>query len=193
MDILFLILQLYFAAVLGVSGIAKIDNPYRFAFTLRRHNILPAKIIPIVSWIVPWLEIVVAALLLAGVAAIPTAIVVMSLFVSFLITEVVLALSKPATECGCYGAAFPQRVDSVSVMVLVIQVFLAAFYLWGMTWIEPVSIEWRALWSTLLGGIGLWLLVTVVRRRIRLSKTSETSTCPCRSRGHVAPRSSAAH
>ncbi len=36
-----LLLELYFAAMLGVCGLAKIENPTYFASTLRRHGILP--------------------------------------------------------------------------------------------------------------------------------------------------------
>lgn len=46
-----LALDCYFAAVLGVSGLAKIDNPALFAVTLRRQRLLPRWSITSVSYI----------------------------------------------------------------------------------------------------------------------------------------------
>ena len=90
MSILLLGLELYFAAMLGVSGLAKVGQPAMFADTLRRHKILPSWSIKAVSTIVPWLEIAVAVLLITGLVPILTGLLVLFLFTSFLIMESIL-------------------------------------------------------------------------------------------------------
>ena len=110
MSLLLLFLSLYFAAMLGVSGLAKAEHPKQFAVTLRRHNIFPYWSITSISRIVPWLEILVAILLITNLLTILTSALVFLFFLSFLVIEIILVVEKRATECGCYGVAYPQKL-----------------------------------------------------------------------------------
>ncbi len=60
------VLLLYFAAVLDVSGLAKIEDPQQFAAIMRRHRLLPAWSIGMVARVFPWAEVLLASMLLTG-------------------------------------------------------------------------------------------------------------------------------
>lgn len=170
MNVLLLGLELYFAAMLGVAGLAKIKHPEQFAATLRRHRILPAWSIVGVSRAVPWLEVAAAASLIAGTAPVATAALVLMFFVSFLVIETILVVAKRATECGCYGVAYPQKVDEASVATSLVLVSAAAFHLWAVAWVEPISTEWRLPVIVLFGGAGCWLLWRIMTTRRLLNR-----------------------
>lgn len=165
MSIFILGLELYFAAILGVSGIAKLVQPGYFTATLHRHRILPTWSIIGVSRTVPWLEIAVAVSLIVGMIPVATAIMVLILFASFLTIEVILIMTKRATECGCYGVAYPQKVDGASVATSAILVSAAVLHFWLSTWVEPVGIFWRLTAIIFVGGTGCWLSWKIVMRR----------------------------
>ncbi|MFN8453209.1 MAG: MauE/DoxX family redox-associated membrane protein [Anaerolineae bacterium] len=172
MSLLFLFLSLYFAAMLGVSGLAKAEHPEQFAATLRRHRILPHWSMIGISKIVPWLEIVVAILLILNLLPVITSALVFLLFVSFLVIETILVVKKRATECGCYGVVYPQKVDGASIVISIILVSVAALHLWFSTWVEPVNIFWRLPGIILLGGVGCWLSWKIIIRRHARNKRS---------------------
>lgn len=136
-------LQCYFALMLGISGLAKAEQPRRFAMTLYRHGILPRRSVRVVSRLFPWAEIGLACLLVSGVASLAAVAATLLLFVVFGSIETFLVTTKRATECGCYGVAFPQRVDRVSVATSAVLVLLAASALWLTAQAAPVSWHWR--------------------------------------------------
>ena len=158
-------IELYFAIMLGVSGIAKIAEPYDFAATLRRHRILPAWSVTPFSRVFPWLEVAIAGAVLTGAAAVATAALVLALFSAFLIVEVILVVTRRATDCGCYGVAYRQKVDGASILVSTILILLASVHLWLTTWVAPISQPWRILALIVLGGAGCWLLWRVKQKQ----------------------------
>lgn len=166
-----LLIELYLAAMLGVSGLAKLDRPDAFAATLRRHRILPGWSIPAVSRLVPWLEVVVALLLLTGVCEGAVTAVASLLFLSFLLMEAILVATKRATECGCFGLAYPQKVDKASLVVSLILLGLAAFACWAALTQPPVNPIGRSLLLLLGGGAGFWLAWRLWRKRSALGKS----------------------
>lgn len=175
MSLALLGIELYLAAMLGVSGLAKVEQPGHFAATLRRHRILPAWSIPAVSRVLPWLELAVACSLVAGVVLRPAAVLVLVLFASFLVVEVVLVVTKRATDCGCYGVAYPQKVDRASIMVSAVFVTLAAFHLWAVTGVAPVSADWRLPGIAIFGAAVCWALWRMASRR-RLGRCMSCGT-----------------
>jgi hypothetical protein len=158
MNVLLLGIELYLAAMLGVSGLAKIEHPGHFAATLRRHRILPNWTIEGVSRIVPWLEVVIAVLLVVGLAPVPTALFTVLLFTSFLTIEVMLVVTNRATECGCYGLAYSQKVDYASIVASIFLVSVAILHLWGIIQFEPVAMFLRFLAILLFGSASSWLV-----------------------------------
>ena len=166
-----LLIELYLAAMLGVSGLAKLDRPDAFAATLRRHRILPGWSIPAVSRFVPWLEVALALLLLMGVWEGAVTAVASLLFLSFLLIETILVATKRATECGCFGVAYPQKVDQASLVVSLILLGLAAFVCWAAITQPPIHPIGRGLLLFVGGGAGYWLVWRLWRKRSAIGKT----------------------
>jgi len=158
-------LECYFAAVLAVSGLAKADQPERFAMTLHRHGILPRRSIPAISRVFPRAEVALAGWLVTGVATPAAILVILLLFAVFGIIETILVVTRRATECGCYGVAFPQKVDRASIATSMIVVLLAGADLWLTRQTTPLIWYWQpgriALFVT---GVG-WLAWRLSARR----------------------------
>lgn len=167
MTFILLALELYFAVMLGVSGLAKMEHPDRFADTLRLHRILPEWSIKGVSLLFPWFETLLAAVLIAGVAARVTASIVLGVFLLFLLIESILVVTKRATECGCYGVAFRQKVDGASIAVSTILVILAIIHLGMILAGVTVPWSWRLPILLFLMGASLWLFWRIrIRRKL---------------------------
>lgn len=158
-------LELYFAAMLGVSGLSKIAYPEYFAVTLRRHHILPERMISPLSTIIPWSQIATSVLLVIGIIPTITALLTLGLFASFLIVEMILVITKRTGECGCYGLAFSATVDGASLTASGLLTAMAAFHLWATAQVKPVGVEWRIIGLALLGSMGCWLLWKALKLR----------------------------
>ena len=160
-----LLFTLYFAAVFGISGFAKLQQPGQFAMTLRRQQILPSWSIIPVSWSLPGVEILVAILLVTGIDQRITAYVVLSLFIAFLAFEATLLLTKRFAECGCYGIAYQQKAGVTSVLTSIILVCFAALHLWVVERGVSDLSQWRLFFTILFGAMGGWIGWRVIRRR----------------------------
>lgn len=166
MGYLALTIEIYLAGMLGISGIAKLQDVDEFANTLRIHRILPTQSVKIVSRIFPWIEIILACFLVFGIFPLFTSALVCVLFATFLGIEVVLVVTRRATDCGCYGVAYRQKVDSASIVVSTLILSLTIFHLWLVTWIESIDLAWRVpviiLFCTLVGWL-LWRTLVVAK------------------------------
>ena len=127
MNILRFVLDIYFAMVLGTSGLAKIDSPAHFATVLRRQQLLPAWSVPLISKTFPWFEIIIAFLLLLAENIFKTLVVfiVFALFLLFSIIKLILLVRGQSTDCGCYGKALSQKIEESGIVVAVVQVIFA--------------------------------------------------------------------
>jgi len=90
----------------------------------------------------------------------------------------VSALRKRAGECGCYGVAFPQKVDTASLVVSIGQAAVAGWYLWAAAaQMQPISVGWRAPGIVVMGASAGWLLWRIIGRRwreVRLRRMEES-------------------
>lgn len=160
-------LALYFAAVLGVAGLAKLERPALFALLLRRQGLLPAWCIGAVSRILPWCELALAAALVAGVAPMPVAAVTLALFVTFLAAQALLALLQRGAPCGCYSAAAIENTVPASVATAMLLVGLAAAYLWSVGHVPAIDWHWRTVGVVLFTGCTGWIGGRIRQRRTR--------------------------
>jgi len=161
--------DLYFAAILIISGLAKIEQPDRFATTLERHGLLPRWSITSVSRLLPWVEIVIAGVLIAGIFPLVTALLVFALFTSFLVVEGAILATKRANECGCFGVAYRQDIDGTSVATAAILVCASVLHLWIAAQGSSVSWEWRLGAVALISVAGAWIAGQMVQRRQQAS------------------------
>ena len=143
MSFLAFALELYFAATLGVSGLAKVDNPQYFAQTITQQQLAPSWSIPLITRILPWIECVLAALLLTNIEPIITSILLASLFLFFLIVKIVLLATGRTKDCGCFGSTKPQNIDGINITVSFLLTFLAFTHLWLIIQFPSVNWQWR--------------------------------------------------
>lgn len=166
MSVFLFVIELYFAAMLGVAGLAKFDDPAHFARALRRHSWVPAWGIATATYVVPPVEVTAAALLLTGKAPIPTATLVLLLFTGFLAAQIALAVSRRVGDCGCFGAAYRHDINAGSIAAAVVLVGLAGFHLWGTTQAAPLTGPVRLASLGAFGSVGCWLAAAITRRRL---------------------------
>lgn len=171
MGVIVFALDFYFAAMLSISGLSKVNDSEYFATTLRQQHIVPVWSVGIATKILPWIEILVAILLVTGAIAMITAVIVLVLFIFFLGLKVFLLRTGWAEDCGCYGNAKSQKIDVVSITVSFILTLLAIMYLWLATHTAPVSWIWRLIGGIILTGVDCFLLWKIVQKHRLLSAT----------------------
>lgn len=169
-------LEFYFAAVLATSGLAKIDSPWQFAASLRRHRILPRRSIPYFAKGFPWLELLIGVFLIASVAPLFTAIATQVLFLAFLGIKSILFSTNRSAQCGCSGELSNHHVDAADIAVTVVQVFLAAVQLMLVIEVGPVSMGLRVPAVVLMLGLVGSLAYRVLRRHQQRQDSSAMAT-----------------
>ena len=161
------VLALYFAAMLGVAGLAKIERPDLFALLLHQQHILPAWCVRAVSRVLPWYEMILAATLVAGIAPLLVALLTLLLFVAFLMAQTFLLLLHRGTPCGCYGAMTTERAAPASVASAVLLAGLATAYVWLVGNIPAIDWHGRIAAWVLCASVAGWIGWRVRERRTR--------------------------
>jgi len=102
-DVVGTVARLGLAAVFLVSGVLKAIDPDATYVAVRAYDVLPKAGVALVAGILPWLEIVLGLLLLAGLATRVVAVASAGLLVVF-IAGVVQAWARGLSiDCGCFG------------------------------------------------------------------------------------------
>jgi len=102
-DIVGTVARLGLAAVFLVSGVLKAIDADATYVAVRAYDVLPKAGVTLVAGILPWLEIVLGLLLLAGLATRVVAVASASLLVVF-IAGVTQAWARGLSiDCGCFG------------------------------------------------------------------------------------------
>jgi uncharacterized membrane protein YphA (DoxX/SURF4 family) len=102
-DVVGTVARLGLAAVFLVSGVLKAIDPDATYVAVRAYDVLPKAGVALVAGVLPWLEIVLGLLLLAGVATRAVAVVSAALLVVF-IAGVTQAWARGLSiDCGCFG------------------------------------------------------------------------------------------
>jgi hypothetical protein len=163
------LLALYFAAMLGVAGLAKLERPDLFALLLHQQHILPTWCVRAVSRFLPWCEIALAATLVAGIAPLLVALLTLLLFVTFLMAQTLLLLRHRSRSCGCYGALAIERAAPANVTSALLLFCLAAAYVWWVGHIPAIGWHWRIAATVLFASFAGWIGWRVRQRRTRRS------------------------
>lgn len=91
-------------AVLMVAGIPKIGDLERMTRAVRGYRILPDALTPVVATVLPWVEIVLGAALVLGVAPALAGAAAAVVFATFFVALTVnLARGRRELECGCFA------------------------------------------------------------------------------------------
>ena len=86
-----------------VAGVLKAIDPQSSVAAVRAYQLLPASLATVVGWGLPFAEIALGLLLLAGIATRAVAIGVAMLLVIFIAGVVSAAARGLSIDCGCFG------------------------------------------------------------------------------------------
>ncbi len=141
------LLRLYFALLLGVSGLAKIDRPLveRDGISLRM-RLVGLFFSSITGRVLGAFEIVLAFLLALGIRTELVTVVNAALFGLFLLFKLFLMFTRQGSRCGCFGTHELIAIDLSSViastLILGLAVILAALARWSssnaLNWIVTI-------------------------------------------------------
>jgi uncharacterized membrane protein YphA (DoxX/SURF4 family) len=101
-------LLLVFRVVLGglfvYAGVVKVGNPLDFAQDIRNYRLVGQTLSFAVALVLPWLEILAGAFLIAGIGTRGAALVITSLLVFFIVLTLVTMARGLDVDCGCFGS-----------------------------------------------------------------------------------------
>ncbi len=122
------IIRLILGALFVYSAVTKITDLDYFAKSLYNYRLLPEGSLNFFALIIPWLELVVGALLIAGIYVRESAMlgaVLMTVFIAAIALAVARGLD---IECGCFGTRDGSRVG-------ILRIIEDAFILLGFIWL----------------------------------------------------------
>ena len=93
--------------VLLVAGAAKVVDPQASVAAVRAYELLPDGLVTAVGWGLPFVEVVLGVLLLAGIAVRPAALATAVLLVVFIAAVTSAAVRGLSIDCGCFGGGGP--------------------------------------------------------------------------------------
>jgi uncharacterized membrane protein YphA (DoxX/SURF4 family) len=108
-----------FRIVLGglfvYAGIVKVLAPLDFAQNIRNYDLVGQSLSFIAAIVLPWLEILAGAFLIAGIWQRGAALVISGLLAFFIALTIVTMIRGLDVDCGCFGAI--DRKVGLSVIV----------------------------------------------------------------------------
>lgn len=174
MDIAQFVLDLYFAAVLGVAGIAKVNNLSSFIHTLRDQYKMPDLHSEIIGRLFPWIEIFLAVSFLMPILIYRFMIVcsVLLIFILFLISKFLLIKGNSfKSECGCYGEITQKQNAFQNLITLIVQIAFIILLVYVTLFTSPPPWQYYFAGFVLLIGFYSWLLWKVwARQRALVAK-----------------------
>lgn len=100
-------LLLVFRVVLGglfiYAGAVKVGSPLDFAQDIRNYRLVGQSLSFIAAVVLPWLEILAGAFLIAGIWTRGAALVITGLLVFFIVLTLVTMARGLDIDCGCFG------------------------------------------------------------------------------------------
>ena len=93
--------------VFGWSGLAKAGDRLGTEVAVRAYSLLPDGLVEPVALVLPWLEIGLALLLVAGLATRPAAVLSALLMAVFIAGVASAAARGLSIDCGCFGGGGP--------------------------------------------------------------------------------------
>ena len=108
--------QLATGLIFAWAGLAKVGDPRGFAEQVHNFRMVPLALENLIAVILPWIEIVAALALIAGVRARAGAVTATGMLVVFTV-GVIAALARGLDiECGCFGTGDASRVGGLKVL-----------------------------------------------------------------------------
>jgi uncharacterized membrane protein YphA (DoxX/SURF4 family) len=99
-----LVFRLVLGALFLYAGAVKVGQPLNFAQSVRNYQLVGQSLSFIAALVMPWLEILAGAFLIAGVWKRGAALALSTLLVFFVALTVVTMIRGLDIDCGCFGA-----------------------------------------------------------------------------------------
>ncbi len=128
---LVLMVRLALGGIFVYAGIPKILNPAAFAEAVYNYQILPDVLINLVAIVLPWTEVVVGGLLVAGLWM-PGAVLVCTLMLASFITALVFNLARGLNiHCGCFSVDAGDPINNWTIARDISFFLMALFLSWA--------------------------------------------------------------
>ena len=95
--------RLVVGGVLLVAGALKVIDPQSSVAAVRAYELVPAWLAQLIGWGLPFLELGLGLLLVAGLFTRTAALVSGLLFVAFILAVISAAVRGLSIDCGCFG------------------------------------------------------------------------------------------
>lgn len=114
LDVIGTLARLGLAAVWLVSGAIKAADPDQTYIAVRAYDVLPTDVVSVVATVLPWLELALGVLLLAGLGTRAVAALSALVLVVF-VAGVVQAWARGLSiDCGCFGGGGQVAPDATA-------------------------------------------------------------------------------
>lgn len=110
--------RLFLGAIFIYASIDKIAFPQDFARVVENYELLPTFVVKPVAIILPWLELILGVLLVAGFLIRKSALIVTVLFTIFIIAIGIRATKGPIDDCGCLGELSILSTSNFAILIL---------------------------------------------------------------------------
>ncbi len=95
--------RLALGGILITAGALKAIDPQTSTAAVRAYRLLPASLETVVGWALPFVEIALGLLLLAGIATRVIAVFIAGLLLMFIAAVISAAARGLSIDCGCFG------------------------------------------------------------------------------------------
>jgi uncharacterized membrane protein YphA (DoxX/SURF4 family) len=109
------IARLVVASVFLMAGLLKIAEGRRFVNSVKQFRLLPDQLATPYAKLLPWVELLVALPLFAGVAITIAASVALILCASFAVASIYAMKRRLNLGCSCFGLLYRERVGTTTV------------------------------------------------------------------------------
>ncbi len=148
--------------VLIVAGTAKLRSPQRFRRALQTYRAVPARLVTLLVYAVPALELSAAGLQWVPPLQPFVSLAISAMFVAFTLLLLDAVLRREEVDCGCFGTAVPEKVSwfSIARNAALISLSLAAVLGEGEQAVARVPAA--------LAGIGAGILILVLDQALTM-------------------------
>jgi putative oxidoreductase len=112
------------------AGVVKIADPLGFAQTIKNYRAFPHQLILAVAIVLPWVEVLSGAGLIAGLLKKSSALLTSLLLAGFIVLVGSAILRGIDTACGCFGG-LSRRADLPLMITDAVLLFMAASVLFA--------------------------------------------------------------
>lgn len=92
------------------ASVSKIGNPQKFADEIRAYELAPLAVTNLVAIILPWLELIAAGLLVAGIWRAEARSLIFLMLLGFTFGKISVEVRGLNINCGCWGSAWMEEM-----------------------------------------------------------------------------------